>query len=780
MQTRSVTDTGGSDFSPYTLDRIPVDFDVLRGQRIFLDGVLKGDYSLAIVNRFLARALLSAGFDVTLYTAEIDWQRDSMLKEMEDVRVRCIAEYPTAGQYDIHLRNTWPPRADDMIGRFNAFVCFAWEEMEFAQEWVEHFNLHLDLVMVTSNFVERSFRHSGVTIPVHVVGDGCNHIGALSSRLTSSPRSDGERHRFLHVSSCFPRKGADVLLQAFLRAFRETDPVELVIKTFANPHNTILQDVIEVRAKDPEAPRIHVIMESYTFPELLSLVMTATAVVAPSRGEGFGLPLAEALMCGVPVITTGHGGQTDFCTAETAWLIEHHQAPSAAHVAGQYSIWAEPSVESLAGQMRALLDQPLEARRRSANAKDLLGRHFKWSDVAERVIKSLAMARSRPQDFDAGAAIVRSIDLVSTWDQMCGIASYAEHLCLTPALRPRLRRILGREILGDARPVRVNGAAPNVSVERPWGYDRVSMARLASRLESGDADVVWLQHHTGMFSAQDMRNLVRALGISRYRLKAITLHNVLAILDNDDHEWLSAFDIIFVHTAFDAERLSRVGHQRLAVLPHGIIAARETARTPSNESFTIGTFGFLHPHKNLIGLIDATARAREIVPEIHLKVLTCVTNDSRSRLERARVEALVETLGMQDAADLRFDFLEDDEIIEESKSCDLLCFPYQHSAESASGALRIALAADRPVLCSDSAVLRDAMAFSHVVTATSRDSLAEAIIVLASHADLRGLHDDARRNFVRHHSYERLAARYLANLEYLTERKMREETNVGV
>ncbi|MBP0685597.1 glycosyltransferase family 4 protein, partial [Mycobacterium tuberculosis] len=83
---------------------------------------------------------------------------------------------------------------------------------------------------------------------------------------------------------------------------------------------------------------------------------TASLVVARSRGERFGLPLAEAMRLGIPVVTTGYSGQVDFCTPSTAWLVDYHMAPSLAHVSGSLSLWAEPSTLHLGAQMRAALD----------------------------------------------------------------------------------------------------------------------------------------------------------------------------------------------------------------------------------------------------------------------------------------------------------------------------------------------------------------------------------------------------------------------------------------
>lgn len=344
--------------SPFPIDRVTVAdeaFDNLRKKTILIDGVFKGDYSLAIVNRQVARALIAAGLNVRVFTREEGWKTDPLLGEMSDVRSRCLEAYPEPASYDIHLRNTWPPAADDMVGRLiNAYVCFAWEETAFPPGLVSHFNTYLDLVMVTANFVAESLVNSGVRIPVVTVGNGTDHILKVVRQALAPALQRGPRERILHVSSCFPRKGADALVKAFSATFTRDDNVELFIKTFDNPHNRIDRIVTAAHAAHPEMAPVRVVKQSLASGELAELVRTASLFVAPSRGEGFGLPLAEATLLGVPVVTTNFSGQTDFCTDETAWLVDYQLRPSDAHVTSG-GVWADPDIGSLRTQMRAAL-----------------------------------------------------------------------------------------------------------------------------------------------------------------------------------------------------------------------------------------------------------------------------------------------------------------------------------------------------------------------------------------------------------------------------------------
>jgi glycosyltransferase involved in cell wall biosynthesis len=744
--------------SPYGLDSNRKQSNApLAGLRVFFDGVFRGDYSLAIVNRNLARHLAKSGLNLTLYSPEPGWSKDAMLAEMPDIRRLFANAYPAPGEFDVHIRNTWPPVADNMIGRLhNAYVCFAWEESEAPRRIINHFNAHLDSITVLSNFVKRVFQESGLAIPVEVAGTGTDHILNFRPEPLPANLRKGVASRVLHVSSCFPRKGADRLIEAFSRKFSEADGVELLIKTFDNPHNTVEEDVAKALTSHPKSAPIRVVKQSLGYPQLIELMRTADVLAAPSRGEGFGLPLAEAMLLDTPVVTLGYGGQTDFCSDETAWLVDYKLAPSRSHLATATSQWAEPDTQSLTQQIeRALLDKQA-SKEKVARGQVLLKDHFKWADVARRVVQSLEAALANDLS-DAGAkGPAVTIDLVSTWSQACGIAMMSEHLFNTPALRPGLTRILARELRGDE----IEGRPAELPVARPWGYEAKGVRRLKSAIARGRSDVLWMQHHPGFFSGPDLTELGAGLDGSKYRLKVITLHNVRETLGGRPQDWMASFDVVFVHTEDDLQFVEPKWLSKVSVVPLGMLSHLAPEKA-DGEHFTVGSFGFLYPHKNVPMLIEAFSMARRVEPNLRLKLLNCCRNDSRSWIERAKVEAMIERLGLAEVVEADFGFLPDEEVAERLGQCDLLCFPYGDSSESATAAARIALSLDRPLLCSKSGVLADVLPYSLVLTELNARRLAEALIVLSAEPNVLTLRDDARRQFAARHTYDAVADRHL-------------------
>jgi hypothetical protein len=234
----------------------------------------------------------------------------------------------------------------------------------------------------------------------------------------------GRAFRFLHVSSCFPRKGIDALLDAYGQTFTDEDDVSLIIKTFANPHNDIYSLLSDRRSRAPNYPHVLIIEGDLSDSDLKALYQQCHALVAPSRAEGFGLPLAEAMLSGLPVITTAWSGQLDFCNEQTAWLVDYTFKRAQTHFGLFESVWAEIDVGALAEALCSVYNTPPAQRRAKAQAgRELLLGDFKWSDVAARLVVS---AKSWQRGARIGVA--PRIGWITTWNTKCGIASYSQHL----------------------------------------------------------------------------------------------------------------------------------------------------------------------------------------------------------------------------------------------------------------------------------------------------------------------------------------------------------------
>ena len=108
----------------------------------------------------------------------------------------------------------------------------------------------------------------------------------------------------------------------------------LILKTFPNPHNDVGDLLMKQRAAHPNPPDVRWIDRDLDDHEIMGLYNLAHCYVHPARGEGFGLPVAEAMAAGVPVITLAYSGLADFVSDDTATTIPFKLEPARTHFYG--------------------------------------------------------------------------------------------------------------------------------------------------------------------------------------------------------------------------------------------------------------------------------------------------------------------------------------------------------------------------------------------------------------------------------------------------------------
>lgn len=192
--------------------------------------------------------------------------------------------------------------------------------------------------------------------------------------------------RFLCVGKWERRKGIDVLLEAYRRAFLPGEKVELVLHCH-NPaiHGFNIKRAIATLKLPAHAP----IIESYPLPEarMNELYNSCDAFVLPSRGEGWGLPVIEAMACAKPVIVTNYSAYLDYVNTDNAYLIDVERMvdvddPLHFDPGLDYGQWAEPDVEHLAHLMREVYLNRQEATWKGSKAKQQVADNWTWGQSA--------------------------------------------------------------------------------------------------------------------------------------------------------------------------------------------------------------------------------------------------------------------------------------------------------------------------------------------------------------------------------------------------------------
>jgi glycosyltransferase involved in cell wall biosynthesis len=133
-------------------------------------------------------------------------------------------------------------------------------------------------------------------------------------------------------------------------------------------------------------PRLRYIGKTMSFAEMARLYQAADVLVAPYTGEGFNLPVLEAVACGLPVICTGGRPTDDFTREEFAMRIDSKVEP----LPDMPGYRLKPDLEHLIALMRkSVKDEAFAKRARKAGPKHV-SENYTWRHVTGKLVQVLA------------------------------------------------------------------------------------------------------------------------------------------------------------------------------------------------------------------------------------------------------------------------------------------------------------------------------------------------------------------------------------------------------
>jgi len=232
---------------------------------------------------------------------------------------------------------------------------------------------------------------------IQIVHEGVNpDIYHPYCRPQSSAR---DIFRFFMCGKKETRKGFNELLEGFQIAFGGDETTELHLKA-----DYFWGGKAKAEAKQDELSRqidglglrnVVPVSGALSTLDMALLYNNYDAMIFPSRAEGWGLPLIEAIACGLPVISTYYSGHSEYLSAIDGQFVrlDHQLQPISCPEFLQHwkagGQWAVASPDEIAKKLVFMKEHHKSFQQHAMTASQTIRDHFSWRHAAEQAVDSL-------------------------------------------------------------------------------------------------------------------------------------------------------------------------------------------------------------------------------------------------------------------------------------------------------------------------------------------------------------------------------------------------------
>jgi len=266
--------------------------------------------------------------------------------------------------------------------------------------WVMKMN-DMDGIITTSKFCRDVFKLCGVKKKIDVVPIGID-TSIFYPPTKEYKESESSELKFIAVGQYTSRKGFDLLLKAWLEAFKDVQDVSLTLYTFrsnvSEPEFKAIEKDIDTIIKGRSTPKV-TLKRPYCHQRGYAEILRQHHVfILPSRGEGFCIPAVEAQACGLlPIVTNGSslpeviapdcGRLIKVDGLETCWGLPH--IPWYNKTFDYDPRWLKPNLQDIIHHLKWCYENRDEAIAKGLEASNYVRERFDMMRVTKQLERVL-------------------------------------------------------------------------------------------------------------------------------------------------------------------------------------------------------------------------------------------------------------------------------------------------------------------------------------------------------------------------------------------------------
>lgn len=289
-----------------------------------------------------------------------------------------------SGETDIDFYLHGPPWTRHKSKAKYKIAYFYWETDRLPVSWIRGINA-VDEIWAPCRLVKDACLKAKFRGKIRVIPTPADHWGHDKKIVIPSEDSkdffvSDDVFKFYSIFQWHERKGYKELLSSYYKTFGEDDNVILVLKVNAlnyagQTREKMKQDLLKIKRKMNLSyyPPIYFSDRILPTETIQAIHNTCDCYVSPFHGEGWGMPIHDAMISGNNIITTQFGGVSEFLNNKSALILKHQMGPVSnmewSPLYSRNQNWAYPSISNLCRLMRSVYENPEAYSGRKAHAK---------------------------------------------------------------------------------------------------------------------------------------------------------------------------------------------------------------------------------------------------------------------------------------------------------------------------------------------------------------------------------------------------------------------------